>query len=138
MESKTQSYESSTTLKLIILAIGLGLCAGTGTAVSPIMQKMIDAYPDIAVSTVRMTNTIPSLLGVCVSIPLSAIFGARLKFKPLFIVGSLLFLGGMLPAFSANVSFVTVMISRIFVGVGFGIMTLRNACLMLRCSTKIC
>lgn len=104
------------------------LLSGMTTAISPLMQMLIEHYHDVPVTSVRMLSTVISLCGMCVSVPLSLFFGKRIKFKPLLTFGACLFLLGSLPYFVPDPSFGLVMFSRICVGTGFGFCALRNAC----------
>lgn len=112
-----------------ITILGLVLCAGLGTLINPCMQKLIEQYPDTPVSTVRMLSTICSLEGVLISLPLTFFFGKRIRFKPLMVLAPAFTLCGMIPFFIPNPPFAVVFLSRALVGVGFGLVTLRNACI---------
>lgn len=109
------------------MLVGMCVMAGMGSTINPIMQKLIELYPDVSVTTVRTLSTIVSLLGVIVSIPLSAILGARVKYKVVMIIGTVLALGGFLPILVEPCPFWILMLSRVMLGVGFGCLTLRNA-----------
>ncbi|MBR0139875.1 MAG: MFS transporter [Firmicutes bacterium] len=104
------------------------LISGMTTAISPLMQMLIEHFSEVPVTAVRMLSNIVSLCGMCVSVPLSLFFGNRLRFKPLLILGSCLFLLGSLPYFEPDPSFALVMFARVCVGIGFGFCALRNAC----------
>ncbi|MBQ2454507.1 MAG: hypothetical protein II499_00290, partial [Firmicutes bacterium] len=104
------------------------LLSGMTTAISPLMQMLIEHFHDVPVTSVRMLSTVISLCGMCVSVPLSLFFGKRIRFKPLLTFGACLFLLGSLPYFVPDPSFGLVMFSRICVGTGFGFCALRNAC----------
>lgn len=124
----SSSKKGSSFLQFVTI-IGLALCAGIGSSINPIIQKLIDMYPETPVSTVRTLSTIVSLMGVCISLPLTLFFGKKIKFKPFMILAAVFTLGGMLPFFVPNPSFGVIMLSRILVGIGFGFVTLRNACI---------
>ncbi len=104
------------------------LISGMTTAISPLMQMLIEHFSEVPVTAVRMLSNIVSLCGMCVSVPLSLFFGNRLRFKPLLMLGSCLFLLGSLPYFVPDPSFSLVMFARVCVGIGFGFCALRNAC----------
>lgn len=113
----------------VLQILSISMMAGMGTMINPIMQKLIDMYPAVPVATVRMLSTICSLLGICVSLPLSALFGKKLKFKPIMMLSAVLTMCGALPLLFDPVPFWSIMLSRVLVGVGFGLVTLRNACI---------
>lgn len=123
MEKKTR-----TTLSMILTVLGLGLCGSCiGNYINPILQKLIDMYPHIPVSTVRSLSSMTSLLSIGVSLPLTLFWGNRVKIKNVMIIASVLACCGMLPALFETPPFIVLVISRACLGVAFGLNMMRNA-----------
>lgn len=109
--------------------IVMGICGvfGTGTFISPIIAKLVEAYPDTPVATIRTLSTIPSLFGLVLGMILSLFLGKKIKYKPVLVAGACIAgICGMLPAF-INATFTQILISRILFAVGFGFFGTRNA-----------
>lgn len=114
-------------LKNWIICFGIFACAGVGTFVSPIVQTLANAYPDVPLSTIRSITTIPSLMSFTCSLFIASMLGKKIPYKAAMIVGTTLCaVGGILPAFW-NESFTQIIIARVLYGIGFSVFGARNA-----------
>ena len=109
---------------LIAIAIFGGF--GLSQICSPIVQKLVSAYPDTAVATIRQVTTIPSLMSCLVGMVLSLFVGKQVSYKTALVAGlALCAVGGTMPAF-CNATFTIVIIARIIYGFGFSVLAMRN------------
>lgn len=110
-----------------LLLIGLSLGAGTVALMNGIMGSLTAAFPDYPTSTVRMISTMGSLIGALTGIVLTAVFGKKLRYKLIAVVGAaLMLIGGVMPFFLHG-SFGIIMVGRVIFGFGFGCAAIRNA-----------
>lgn len=87
-------------------------------AINPTIQKLIEAYPDVPVSTIKMVSTLPSLISSFLMIIAGVFLGRKLKYKT-FLLFSLIciLIGGVLPIVW-NSSFYCILAARALFGVG--------------------
>ncbi|WP_434796692.1 MFS transporter [Terrisporobacter vanillatitrophus] len=101
-----------------IMSIAL-MAMGFGT-ITPAMQSIIQAYPDVPYTTIIYVSTLPTLTLLPASLITGAIAGKKVKFKTLALLGSALFvLSGCAPAV-INSNFTYVLISRAIFGISLG------------------
>ncbi len=122
----TEAKKSNFIIDLLTVA-GVSLMACMSVMLNPIMQLLIERYPDVPVATVRSLSSLGHLVSIGISVPLTLFFAKKIKYKPCMILSSIFAMGGMLPYFFKDPTFTIVFISRILVGVGFGLCILRNA-----------
>ena len=97
---------------------------------NPIIQKMIEAYPEVSPTTVRLVSTLPSAAGMVVGLLVGTVAGNKVKFKTICIAGiSFYIIGGIAPAF-INSSFTSVLIARFIFGIGLGCFGCRNGIIL--------
>lgn len=114
-------------LKNWLICFGIFACAGVGTFVSPIVQTMANAYPDVPMTTIRGITTIPSLMSFTCSLFIASMLGKQIPYKAAMIFGTALCaIGGVLPAFW-NQTFTQIIIARVIYGIGFSVFGARNA-----------
>ena len=110
-----------------IAIIAMFFVMGHYSAVNSIIQKMIEAFPDASVSTVRLASTLPSLFGLIFGLIFGAIAGKKIKFKPLMLLSlCLIGVGGILPLWW-NSKIAYVLIARAIQGIGVGASMPANA-----------
>ncbi len=113
-----------------IALLSVFLFAGAGTFMNAAVQTMIDAWPDVPVSTVRMVVSLPPLVSLPVMLLTGGIVGKKLSYRFCAIVGTLLIaLGGAAPFFVSS-SWTLVLVFRAILGVGVGLLGMRNALLV--------
>lgn len=96
-------------------------------AINPAIQKLIEAYPEVRVSTIKMVSTLPSLISSFVMMFVGAIVGRKIKYRTVLILAMLCLLtGGMLPIVW-NSSFSCILGARAIFGLGMGFIGCRNA-----------
>ena len=123
---------------LLLNQIGILLLyvvGGSGGFEKAALQTCIEAWPNVSAASIRSMTTIPGLVCLPVMLILGMIVGKRIggvyiRFRPLLILGTLLSgICGILPYFYApSWSFIVGM--RILMGIGLGIIMLRNGILL--------
>lgn len=128
----------STKRKLLLNQIGilmLYVVGGSGGFEKAAAQACIEAWPDVSPATIRSLTTIPGLVCLPVMILLGMIVGKQIgnvyiRFRPILIAGVLMSgICGVLPFFYAP-NWTYVMVMRVFMGIGLGIIMLRNGILL--------
>ncbi len=101
------------------------------TAISPGIQSIAEAFPEVSYSTILLVSTLPSLLIIPSSYIAGAVAGSRVKYRTLVIGGALLFvLGGVAPYYLNN--FTVILVMRAIFGIGLGLVTPIGNALVLR------
>lgn len=114
-------------VKKWLICISIFACGSIATLVSPIVQTLANAFPDVAMSTVRSITTIPSLISFICGLFLATIVGKKIPYKNSILTGmALCLIGGVLPAFW-NGKFIYIILSRTLYGMGFAVFAMRNA-----------
>ncbi|MCR4894500.1 MAG: MFS transporter [Eubacteriales bacterium] len=97
------------------------------TGINSIVQTLINSFPDVSASTVRMTATLPSLSTLITSLLAGMTVGKKIKFRTSYITACILFtIGGFMPIF-LNSSFGWILLSRFIFGCGTGLCLTYNA-----------
>lgn len=100
-------------MSIALMAMGFG-------AITPAMQSIAAAYPQVPYTTIIYVSTLPTLTLLPASLITGAVAGKRVKFKTLALWGSALFvLSGCAPAF-INSNFSYILISRAIFGISLG------------------
>ena len=101
-----------------IMSIAL-MAMGFGT-ITPAMQSIVEAYPQVPYTTIIYASTLPTLTLLPASLITGVVAGKKVKFKTLALWGSALFvLSGCAPAV-INSNFSYVLISRAIFGISLG------------------
>ena len=96
-------------------------------AINPAIQKLIEAYPEVRISTIKMVSTLPSLISSFVMMFVGAIVGRKIKYRTVLILAMLCLLtGGMLPIVW-NSTFYCILGARAIFGLGMGFIGCCNA-----------
>lgn len=114
-----------------IAILSIFLLSGAGSFMNAAVQTMMDAWPQLSPTTVRLVTSLPSLISLPVTIWIGTVAGKRLSFRFCSIFGTaLILLGGIAPfLFSSN--WTIILVFRGLVGVGVGFIAMRNS-LVLR------
>lgn len=125
--NETNKVSSFSVLAIMSIAF---ISMGVGT-ITPAIQSIMEAFPDLSVTTLLLVSTLPSLLCIPASLFAGAVAGSKVKYKALTVAGILLFvIGGVLPAFTNN-DFTVILIERAIFGIGLGIISpLGNALIL--------
>lgn len=106
--------------KLAILTLSL-LTLMAGAAFSPLLNSVSRDYPNIQVVLIKSLVTIPSLMVIVTSIIFTKYLRQRCETKTIIIIGLTFYIiGGLIPSFFP-VPFYLLVISRIILGIGLGL-----------------
>ena len=121
--AKSRSMVTFAVMSVFFVAMGIG-------TITPAIQSIADAFPDVAFSTLLLVSTLPSLLIIPATLFSGAMAGTKIGYRPLLLVALILFLaGGVAPAFLNN--FTTILLSRAVFGIGIGMLSrIGNALVM--------
>lgn len=124
--------------KILLNQIGILLLyvvGGSGGFEKAAAQACIEAWADVPAASVRSLTTVPGLVCLPVMLLLGLVVGKKIgnvyiKFRPILIAGTLMSgICGIIPFFYAP-SWGFVMTMRVFMGIGLGIIMLRNGILL--------
>lgn len=110
-------------MSVFFIAMGIG-------TITPAIQNIAEAFPNLAFSTILLVSTLPSLFIIPSTAMAGVIAGNKIGYRPLLITGILLFsLAGAAPFFLND--FKMILVSRALFGIGLGvIMPLGNAIIL--------
>lgn len=111
-----------------ILAVMSAYVFGCGMmAINPVIQKLMEAYPEVPMATIKMVSTLPSLISSFVMILVGFVVGRHVRYKTILQISLICLLaGGVLPMFW-NGSFWDILVARALFGLGLGGIGCRNA-----------
>ncbi|MFA0814153.1 MAG: MFS transporter [Anaerofustis sp.] len=123
MAKKTTAMNTAAIMSIFFIAMGIG-------TITPALQTIIAAFPDLSISTIYLVSTLPSLMVIPATLLAGAIVGSKVKYKTLASIGILLFVvAGVAPAFAND--FTVILIERAVFGIGLGIISpLGNALIL--------
>lgn len=102
------------------------LFSGAGTFMNAAIQTMIEAWPQLSATTIRMVVSVPPLVSLPVMLVIGAVVGKKISYRGCSIIGTLcIALGGVGPFFIYS-SWGIVLLFRAILGVGVGLIGMRN------------
>jgi MFS family permease len=105
------------------------------SAVSPALENIGIAFPQVTHAALSMLSTLPALICVPVGVLSNALVGKKITFRNMSFIGTfLLICGGIAPIFSQ--SFSSLLLWRIVFGVGMGVMSPMGGALMFSALSK--
>ena len=115
----------------IITIMSVYVCNGCGSLENAAVQTMVEAWPHLAPSTIRLMVTLPSFTGMIVMTLIGQFVGKKISFRNCLQIGSLLtVVSGVLPFFiHSNWTFI--LACRIFLGIGMGMLSIRSSMIIL-------
>lgn len=107
--------------------LSIFLFSGAGSFMNAAVQTMMDAWPELSATTVRMVTSLPSLLSLPITVLIGGIAGKKLSHRFCAIFGTaLILLGGIAPFFFYS-SWTLILVFRALVGIGVGFVAMRNS-----------
>lgn len=121
--------EKKSTISLVSI-LSLYIIVNGLMGINPVLQKLMEAYPDQSRATIMLASTLPSLFSMIITLLIGMVVGRKIKFKTIIVIGLLCYItGGVLPFF-LNETFGLIMIGRVIFGIGCGCFGCRNAVIM--------
>ena len=107
--------------------LSIFLFSGAGSFMNAAVQTMMDAWPGLSATTIRLVTSLPSLLSLPITVLIGGIAGRKLSYRFCSIFGTaLIFLGGIAPFFFYS-NWTLVLVFRAIVGIGVGFVAMRNS-----------
>jgi MFS family permease len=112
---KVTAMNTAAIMSIFFIAMGIG-------TITPALQTIMEAFPDLSVSTIYLVSTLPSLIVIPATLFAGAVLGSKMKYKTIASLGILLFVvGGVAPVFASD--FTVVLIERAVFGIGLGLIS---------------
>lgn len=103
------------------------LFSGAGTFMNAAIQTMIEAWPNVPVTSIRMVVSVPPLVSLPVMLAVGSAVGKKISYRACSIIGTLcIAVGGVGPYFLYS-SWGIVLVLRAVLGVGVGFIGMRNS-----------
>ena len=121
----TQKKQLKITNYAAILSIFL--FSGAGSFMNAAVQTMMDAWPELSATTVRLVTSLPSLISLPITIFIGSIAGKKLSYRFCAILGTaLIAIAGVAPFFLHS-NWMMILFFRALVGIGVGFVAMRNS-----------
>lgn len=104
--------------------------SGGGTFMNAAVQTMIEAWPQLSVTTVRMVTSLPCLVSLPVAILTGRLAGQKISYRFCAVFGTILILVGGTAPFFFDRSWTGILIFRTLLGIGVGFSGMRNALIL--------
>lgn len=101
--------------------------SGAGTFMNAAVQTMIEAWPQLSVTTVRMVTSLPCLVSLPVAILTGRLAGRTISYRFCGIFGTVLVLVGGVAPFLLDQNWTLILMFRTMLGIGVGFSGMRNA-----------
>ncbi|WP_203227783.1 MFS transporter [Calorimonas adulescens] len=122
--NKNKNLVTIAVMSIYFIAMGIG-------TITPAIQNIAEAFPQIDFTTILLVSTLPSLFIIPSTVLAGMLAGNKMRYKTLLIVGILLFvIAGTAPAFMND--FTAILISRAVFGIGLGIISPLGNALILK------
>ena len=113
-----------------VAILSIFLFSGAGTFMNAAVQTMMDAWPQLSPTTVRMVTSLPSLLSLPVTILIGSIAGKKLSFRFCAIFGTALIAAAGIAPYFFYQNWYVVLAFRALVGIGVGFVAMRNSLIL--------
>lgn len=101
--------------------------SGAGTFMNAAVQTMIEAWPQLSVTTVRMVTSLPCLVSLPVAVLTGRLAGRTISYRFCGIFGTILVLAGGVAPFLLDQNWTLILVFRTMLGIGVGFSGMRNA-----------
>ena len=103
-------------MSIFFIAMGIG-------TITPALNSIMEAYPQLPVSTIYLTSTLPSLAVIPSAVIAGMLAGNKVKYKMLSALGILLIDVGSVAPYYTNDNFTLILLGRAIFGIGLGIIS---------------
>lgn len=110
--------------------LSIFLFSGAGSFMNAAVQTMMEAWPQLSPTTVRLVTSLPSLVSLPITILIGSIAGKRLSFRFCAIFGTALIAAAGIAPFFFHGSWPLVLFFRALVGIGVGFVAMRNSLIL--------
>lgn len=113
-----------------IAILSIFLFSGAGSFMNAAVQTMMDAWPQLSATTVRLVTSLPSLVSLPVTLLIGSIVGKKISYRFSAIFGTVLIIFAGIAPFFFSSSWMLVLFFRALVGVGVGFIAMRNSLIL--------
>lgn len=107
--------------------LSIFLFSGAGSFMNAAVQTMMDAWPELSATTIRLVTSLPSLISLPITVFIGSIAGKKLSYRFCAIFGtSLIMIAGAVPFFIHS-NWMIILFFRALVGIGVGFVAMRNS-----------
>lgn len=125
MASKNQIKQAGS-----IAILSIFLFSGAGSFMNAAVQTMMDAWPQLSATTVRLVASLPSLVSLPITLLIGSVVGKKISYRFCAIFGTaLIMFAGIAPFFFSS-NWMLVLFFRALVGVGVGFIAMRNSLIL--------
>jgi MFS family permease len=123
MVGKSNTATVVAVMSVFFIAMGIG-------TITPALQNIAEAFPDLPFSTILLASTLPSLFLIPATAWSGLVAGNRIGYRPLLLIGTLLFAVAGAAPFVMN-DFTVILVARALFGIGLGIISPLGTALIL-------
>ena len=113
-----------------IAILSIFLFSGAGSFMNAAVQTMMEAWPELSPTTVRLVTSLPSLMSIPVTIIIGSVTGRKLSFRFCALFGTALIAAAGIAPFFFSSNWTLVLLFRALVGVGVGFIAMRNSLIL--------
>ncbi|MDO4339590.1 MAG: MFS transporter [Eubacteriales bacterium] len=113
-----------------IAILSLFLFSGAGSFMNAAVQTMMDAWPQLSGTTVRLVTSLPSLFSLPVTLLIGKAAGKKLSYRFCAIFGTALILFAGIAPFFVSFNWMLVLVFRALLGIGVGFIAMRNSLIL--------
>lgn len=113
-----------------IAILSIFLFSGAGSFMNAAVQTIMEAWPQLSPTTVRLVTSLPSLISIPVTIFIGGIAGRKLSFRFCAVFGTVLIAFSGAAPFFFHTNWALVLVFRALVGVGVGFIAMRNSLIL--------
>ena len=121
------SKERKVSVLNYVAVLSVFLFSGAGSFMNAAMQTMMDAWPTLSATTIRMISSIPPLVSLPVMLVVGSKVGKKISFRTCSILGTLFIAVGGVGPYFLHSNWTIVLLLRAVLGVGVGFLGMRNA-----------
>lgn len=110
-----------------IAVLSVFLFSGAGSFMNAALQTMMDAWPGLSATTVRMISSVPPLVSLPVMLAVGSMVGKKISYRTCSILGTLLIAVGGVGPYFLHANWTIILVLRAVLGVGVGFIGMRNA-----------
>lgn len=115
----------------LLAILSINMTNACGTLENAALQLMMEAWPNMAPSTIRLVVTLPGLVSMFVMSGVGLLVGRKGKFKHTILLGLILILFGGIMPFFIHERWYWIIGCRLIMGLGIGLVSVRTSLLMI-------
>lgn len=130
------SYKSQKNFISIVSVFAAVAVLGAMDSGNIVLAKIMEAFPDVPATTVRLVGTLPSVITMIVTVLIGTVVGKMISYRAVHILAMILIIGGGTAPVLYHTNMTALLLMRGLYGVGLGLLSCRNGYLVLVCEGK--